>query len=67
MVKTPSMKPSGQDAIKNTRWMVAGGMLAVGLLLFYLQAHHPQTKGERCLNQHACTKTPPYTRRTAIA
>ena len=55
MVRTSSMKPSGQDAIKNTRWMVVGGILAVGLLLFYLHAHHPPTKGERCLNQHACT------------
>jgi hypothetical protein len=58
------MKPSG-DPTKNTRWMVAGGLLAVGLLLFYLQAHHPQTKGEWCLNQHACPH--PNTCRIAIA
>lgn len=55
MVRTSSMKPSGQDAIRSTRWMVVGGILAVGLLLFYLHAHHPQTKGERRLKQHACT------------
>ena len=59
MVRAPTMKPSGSEAVRNTRWMVAGGILAIAALLYYLHAHHPQTKGEAAaVRMHTPTPAP---------